>query len=122
MHTPAPASSSNEFLTGLSKADFNRLRPHLKPMELPHETVLFDAGSAIPRVYFPTSGIVSLVIELENGGTVEAGMIGRDGVVGASAAFDGPNALNKAIVQSAGEALTIDPQQLKACMRESESL
>lgn len=122
MHKPAPGLNNNEFLSGLAEADFDCLRPHLKPMELPRELVLFHAGSPIPRIYFPTSGIVSLVIQLENGSTVEAGMIGRDGVVGASAAFDGPNALNKAIVQSSGEALTIDPQQMKACMRDSESL
>src|SRR4051812_26720423 len=110
MHKPTPVTNDNEFLISLSNTDFEALRPHLKPRELIGGAVLFDAGGVIPRLYFPTSGIVSLVIALENGSTVEAGMIGRDGVVGASAAFGAPNALNKAIVQSAGEALTIEPQ------------
>jgi CRP-like cAMP-binding protein len=49
-------------------------------------------------------------------------MIGNDGVVGASAALDGPLALTKAIVQATGEALTIDPGYLKECLRQSETL
>jgi hypothetical protein len=53
------------------------LRPHLKPVELKHEAVLFEAGDKIDRVYFPHSGIISLVVELAGGETVEAAMIGR---------------------------------------------
>jgi CRP-like cAMP-binding protein len=40
-------------------------------------TVLFEAGDKIDRVYFPHSGIISLVVELAGGETVEAAMIGR---------------------------------------------
>jgi CRP-like cAMP-binding protein len=113
---------NNEFLSSLAEADFEALRPHLKPLELVHAAVLFETGGTIARVYFPTSGIVSLVITLENGGTVEAGMIGNDGVVGSSAALDGSLALNKAIVQSSGEALTIDAGRMKDYVRRSETL
>jgi CRP-like cAMP-binding protein len=113
---------NNEFLSSLSEADFEVLRPHLKPLELVHGAVLFETGETIARAHFPTSGIISLVITLENGGTVEAGMIGNDGVVGSSAALDGPYALNKAVVQSSGEALTIDAGRLKDYARRSEAL
>jgi hypothetical protein len=50
-------------------------------------------------VFFPYSGIVSLVVELKEGDMVEAAMVGRDGVVNAASALDGKVALNRAIVQ-----------------------
>jgi CRP-like cAMP-binding protein len=56
-------------------------------------------GHASRDVYFPYSGIVSLVVELKEGDMVEAAMVGRDGVVNAASALDGRVSLNKAIVQ-----------------------
>jgi CRP-like cAMP-binding protein len=69
-------------LTSLAAADLNSLLPHLRLVELPQETVLFEAGGEIDRVYFPRAGVVSLVVELASGEMIEAAMIGREGVVG----------------------------------------
>ena len=71
-------SSPNRLLASLLPADLELLRPHLKPIELKHEEVLFDAGDKIDRVYFPHSGIISLVVELAGGEAIEAAMIGRE--------------------------------------------
>jgi CRP-like cAMP-binding protein len=57
------------------------------------------SGDPVTKVYFPYSGIVSLVVELEGGDMVEAAMVGRDGVVNAASALDGRISLCKAIVQ-----------------------
>ena len=70
-------SSPNGLLASLVPADFELLRPHLKPVEFKKEAVLYSAGDKIDRVYFPHSGIISLVVELAGGETVEAAMIGR---------------------------------------------
>jgi CRP-like cAMP-binding protein len=102
------SQSANVFLQTLPESDYARLAPHLKRTPLEHGHTLFHAGDPVPRLYFPVSGIISLVIEMEDGNRVEAGMIGRDGVVGASGALDGSIALNQAIVQSPGEALTVE--------------
>jgi hypothetical protein len=64
---------------------------------------LFEAEREIQHVYFPTGGVVSLVVTLETGEMVEAAMVGSDGVVGASAAFDGRIFLSRGIVQLAGD-------------------
>jgi CRP-like cAMP-binding protein len=92
----------------LLPADFELLRPHLKSAELVHETVLFEAGDKIDRVYFPHSGIISLVVSLASGEAIEAAMIGRDSVYGGSSALDGMVSLNKVIVQLAGEGVSLD--------------
>jgi CRP-like cAMP-binding protein len=59
-----PTRSHNRLLELLPAADFELLRPHLKPFELKHETILFEAGDPVHRVYFPVSGVISLVVDL----------------------------------------------------------
>jgi CRP-like cAMP-binding protein len=73
--------------------------------------VLFETGDKIDHVYFPHSGIISLVVELAGIGAIEAAMIGRDSMLGATSALDGQVSLNKAIVQLGGygEALSVVP-------------
>ena len=106
-------SSPNRLLSSLRPADFELLRPHLKSAELVHEAVLFEAGDKIDRVYFPHSGIISLVVALAGGEAIEAAMIGRDSVYGGSSALDGMVSLNKVIVQLAGEGVSLDVARLR---------
>jgi len=101
-------NSPNRLLASLRPTDFELLRPQLRPVELVHESVLFEAGDPIDRVYFPHSGIISLVVDLAGGQTIEAAMVGRDSVLGGSSALDGLISLNKAIVQLAGAGVTLD--------------
>jgi hypothetical protein len=87
----------NLLLNQLSQDDFKRLEPHLKITPFKQHTILFEAEREIDRVYFPTTGVVSLVVTLETGEMVEAAMVGSDGVVGASAALDGRISLSRGI-------------------------
>jgi len=100
-------------LASLPSADFELLRPHLKTIELVHATVLFDAGDAIKRVYFPHTGIISLVVALKDGQTIEVAMIGCDSIVGASVALGRGFALNKGIVQASSIASILDASRLR---------
>jgi CRP-like cAMP-binding protein len=81
--------SPNRLLASLPSADFELLGRHLKTIKLVHATVLFEAGDPIKRVYFPHSGIISLVVGLKGGQTIEVAMIGWDSVVGGSLALGG---------------------------------
>jgi CRP-like cAMP-binding protein len=117
-----PLHSPNRLLASLVPADIELLRPHLKPTELKNETVLYEAGDPIDRVYFPHSGIISLVVELSGGQGIEAAMIGRDSVLGATAALDGQVSLNKAIVQLPGTGETLDVGRFRAVAEQSPAL
>jgi len=112
----------NGFLQSLSEGDFESLRSHLTAVELKHEAILYGAGDEVSSAYFPYSGVVSLVVLLMDGERVEAGMIGRDGLVGSSAALDGPYALNQAIVQVPGAGTKIEIDFLRRAARQSEAL
>jgi CRP-like cAMP-binding protein len=81
---------------------------------LEQKKVLFEQGEVGTKVYFPTNAIVSLVVSLSSGEITETGMVGRDGIVGAAAAMDGKIAMNRAIVQLAGEALVCDASVFKS--------
>jgi CRP-like cAMP-binding protein len=76
----------------------------------------------IERVYFPQTGIVSIVVGLSSRQFVEAGMLGRNGVIGASAALDGQIAINTAIVQSDTAGMVIEASSLKQAAKQSETI
>ena len=93
----------NLLLDQLSTDDRQRLEPHLKATPIKQHSVLFEADEVIKHVYFPLGAVVSLVVTLECGQTVEAAMVGVDGVVGASAALDGGISLSRGIIQLPGD-------------------
>jgi CRP-like cAMP-binding protein len=104
--------SKNHLLAALPLATFELLRPHLKHIELPHQKVLFEAGDTVDRVYFPHNGIISIVVAMIGGETIEVAMIGRTSFVGGPWALDDRIALNNGIVQIAGEASVMSADQL----------
>jgi CRP-like cAMP-binding protein len=105
--------SPNLLLNSLSAPDGAALRPHLRTVDLPQGDILFDVGDPIQQVYFPHSGIVSLVVSLATGETIESAMIGRESVVGGSAGLNGQQSVYKAIVQIAGTASVLDSDRLR---------
>jgi CRP-like cAMP-binding protein len=111
--------SPNYLLAALPPRDFGLLRPHLETIQLVQETVLVGAGESLTRVFFPHSGVISLVVSLAAGGSVEVAMIGRDSVFGGSAALDGNISLTNAVVQLPGSASTLEVGILRTAARES---
>lgn len=80
--------------------------------------MLAEAGGSIRQVYFPYSGVISLVVELHVGSMIETAMVGRDGVLNAVAALGGKVSLNKGIVQVAGSAGAIEVNRLRRLANE----
>jgi CRP-like cAMP-binding protein len=109
----------NLLLKSLSAADFGLIEPHLRPLEFGQHKVLFEAGQSVSTVYFLYDAIVSLVVTLSTGESIEAAMVGRDGVIGASAALDGRVSLSRAIVVIAGHGVACDAEALKRASMQS---
>ena len=106
----------------LSPSDLNRLTPHLRSAHFEQHYVLFEADEEIEHVYFPTSAVVSLVVTLSTGEMIEAAMVGKDGVVGASAALDGKISLSRGIIQLPGEIIVCEIGALKSAAMQSPKL
>jgi CRP-like cAMP-binding protein len=119
---PQSPHSSNLLLASLPPENIAALMPHLRLVELPHETVLFEAGDTIKALYFPHNGIVSILVDLTSGEMIETAMIGRDSLVGGSAAVDDDIALNRAVVQVSGIASTVDVATFRGLVQQSQNL
>jgi CRP-like cAMP-binding protein len=111
----------NALLASLSASDAAAIQPFLKPVELEHKRILFEAGDTVDQVYFPTGAVISLVVGLSSGEMVEAAMVGKDGVVGAASSLDGRISLSRAIVQLAGPALVCAVPELKGAALQSHT-
>ena len=116
------ARPSNGFLTALSTDDYALIRPHLRNIDLPHETVLVKTGETLKRAYFPHRGVISLVVELARGEHVQVAMIGRDSLLGALSAMGDASALNSAVVLVAGTASVMDLDRLRAAADQSTTM
>jgi CRP-like cAMP-binding protein len=106
--------SSNAILASLSSDDAAALQPHLKLVDLEQKKVLFEPGGSISTVYFPLTAVISLVVGLSSGEMIEAAMVGRDGVVGATSALDGNISFSLAVVQLSGSAMSCAVGALRA--------
>jgi CRP-like cAMP-binding protein len=113
--------SSNLLLASLPPENIAALLPHMQVVQLPQETVLFEAGDTIKAIYFPHTGLVSIVVDLGSGEMIETAMLGRDSLVGGSAAIDDDIALNRAVVQVAGAASVVDVGTFRGLAQQSRS-
>lgn len=113
---------SNALLQALPPNDISALKPFLRHVSYQQKHILFRAGDPVATVYFPAGGVISLVIDLASGASIEAAMVGRDGVVGASSALDGRTASNRGVVQLAGDLITCDAKAFRNAALQSRTL
>jgi len=119
--SPVPAGH-NRLLTSLPGPEFSLLAPHLTERTFARGAVLQEAGTTVEHVYFPHSGLISLLLPMAGGQSVELALIGREGAIGLSAAMGSPVALNTAVYASAGTAARIPARRLAALAEGSATL
>jgi CRP-like cAMP-binding protein len=113
---------SNYFLNSLSAQDLALISADLKEITFVHGDVLAEAGAPIRNIYFPESGLISVVVELSSGDRLEAALVGRAGMLGAGVAFDSKVYLNVAIVQMPGKGYILKASSLIKAAEASETL
>jgi len=108
-------SIAENFLLGrLPEPVRDALAPNLAETPLRQGVVLQEAGRAVEHVYFPVSGMVSLVTVTPAGESIEAGIIGREGAVCGGLAAGGLPSFAQAIVQIEGRALRVASAPFRA--------
>ena len=108
------AQSENRILNSLPQNIFAAVEPHLKQTDLVFGAIVAETDRPVDLVYFPSTGVVSLVVEMMVGDMIETAMVGRDGVVNGTSAMDGKVALQRGIVQVAGQASVVTPDALRS--------
>jgi CRP-like cAMP-binding protein len=107
------APNENRLLAALPHNEYARLLPQLQEVSFGLGEVVYEFGGQLDYVYFPTNSIVSLLYTMENGTSAEMGLTGNDGVVGIALFMGGGTMPNRAVVQSAGEAIRMKAQVLQ---------
>ncbi len=109
----SPPSISNRILNSLTRSEYERLAEHLEPVKLWMGEVLYHPEQPITHVYFPNRGTVSIVSLFEDGGSVEVGMVGNEGMFGVCAFLGSVTTPQQAVVQLPGDALRMRVGALK---------
>jgi CRP-like cAMP-binding protein len=103
----------NRILAALPDADLDQLLEQLEPVDLNTSVVLYEPGTAIARVYFVLTGVVSLVAALGQEQVVEVATIGDEGMVGLPVFLGAGPPTERATVQVAGQGLCMAADALR---------
>ena len=112
----------NTILRLLPHSEVQRLAPHLQKVTLNFKEELYDEGDVIRQVYFPTRGVVSLIVPLQNEQPVEAGTIGSEGMVGLPAFLGNSRSPWRALCQIGGVGLRMPAERLLEIVRHDGAL
>jgi CRP-like cAMP-binding protein len=104
----------NHLLAALPAAELTRLTPQLERVPLPLGAVIYESGGEQGHVYFPASGIVSLLYVMNDGAAAEIAVVGNEGMVGVALFMGGETTPSRAVVQSAGSAWRLGAASIKA--------
>jgi CRP-like cAMP-binding protein len=119
---PTGKPVSNKVLLSVSDKEYGAIRPHLEYLSMPRQLSLYEPNNPLKFVYFPNAGMVSLVIETEDGRTVEVGEAGKDGFAGIPAAVGMRKSQVREIVQIAGDGFRVRADALQDVLKSSPQL
>jgi CRP-like cAMP-binding protein len=100
----------NRILRQLSIDELKSVQPWLTLVQLQSNVVLHEQGGPIEQIYFPLSGMISLLAVMQSGEAIETGIVGADGLLGGDAPVNG-HLFGQATVQMDGAALTMPKAQ-----------
>jgi len=112
----------NRILAALPAEQFARLQQHLSMVSLERDKVLYITGDEIRYVYFPTGGLVSLLSTTETGSTVEAAMVGNEGIIGLPVILKNKMIPFEVTVQTQTDAFRIKAEDLQEEFDRGEAL
>ncbi len=113
---------TNHLISCLSREEQNRFLQHCESIELVFGDILCEPDQSIQQVYFPLAGFISLVISMDGHQSLEVGLIGNEGMLGATLALGIVDAPLKAVVQGSGSALRMTAAQFQHELRNSPSM
>ena len=112
----------NKLLAALPRHHFDLLAPHLTAVSLQQGETLAEPGDEFDHVYFPQSGMLSLLAVLQDGKAIETATVGREGVVGAMAGLGLYKSLVRAVVQLPMTVSRIPASQFRKAAAQSEAI
>lgn len=112
----------NLWISALEPADRKRIEPHLNERPFAQGQVLYDAGEAVDVVWFPLTGVVSLMTLVSDDQMVETAAIGREGLVGVTCGPLNARAASRAVAQIEGSAACLPAEVFSDALGRSEAM
>lgn len=112
-HQEAHPHLQNQLLSSLPSEELKYLHPHMEQVSLSHGQPIILPYEPIPFVYFPLNSLLSLVTMMEDGSTVEAGSIGREGMAGLPFLLDAGMTPSQTLTQIPGQAVRVKAKIIK---------
>jgi CRP-like cAMP-binding protein len=107
----------NRLLLALPRRNLKRLMPQLKPIACRREQVLVDVDSSLDRIFFPDSGVVSVVAVYSDGSIIEMATIGREGCTAVQAVFGAKVSSFRLFIQIPGSAAVMPRETFTRAMQ-----
>jgi CRP-like cAMP-binding protein len=112
-----PNWPSNRLLLALPSGNLKRLMPELEQISCQHDQILLDADGSLEDVFFPDSGVVSVVAVYGDGSIIEMATVGREGCTGFQAIFGAKESSVRFLVQIPGSAAKMPRAAFMRAMR-----
>jgi CRP-like cAMP-binding protein len=103
----------NLILSALEPGEWKRIRPHIEPCLMKWHAAIQEPSESIEFGYFPNNGVISLIVALRDGKTVEVGIVGKEGFIGAPLAGGLHRSPHRSLVQMPGDAHRIRANVLR---------
>ena len=96
---------TNQLLAALPRKEYQALQSQLEEIPLVFENIIYKPEVVISDVYFPNSGVISLLAGLNERATLEVGLVGKEGMLGLAVFMGASASQNRAVVQGTGTAM-----------------
>lgn len=111
--------AKNFILKNLTESDFQKIEHRLEKSEMKTGELLYDPASKAEYIYFPETCVISIVMVLENGETIESGIIGKEGFSGAAVILSAEISPQEATIQLSGECFRLPMADFKTLFNEN---
>ena len=112
----------NRLIASLTQSDVSLLSRHLREVPIEQGQTLETPGEMVDRVYFPESGIISLIVAMAEDAALEVGVVGYEGAIGMAAGLGSRISFVRALVQVSGTALCIPLSRFQAAASRSSRI
>jgi len=112
----------NRLFASMSASDYSLIASNLQSAAYKQGVVLQEAGEVIDRIYFPQTGMISLLVMSEDGGGIEAATIGYEGGVGLHRGLGTRRAFTRAVIQLAGTFSQVSAEAFERATSQSTSI
>jgi hypothetical protein len=119
---PDGKAVSNKILLSIPDDEYRSIRPYLQFVALPHHLVLHEPGEKPEFAYFMNGGMTSLVITMQDGRTVETGIVGNEGIVGIASVVGLSRSPLRWVIQIAGDGFKVNVSVLQNALQSTPQL